>query len=74
MVHFFSTSISLFILMSLFYVNSTEAYCSRCVKIEAERAKEQEANPQVIGYYDDKAKTNHQTDPQQIEHPKEINK
>lgn len=30
-----------------------EAYCSKCVKIEENRAKEQAAHPQQAGYYED---------------------
>ena len=37
--------------------NSAQAYCSRCAKIEEERAKEQAEHPQLVGYYEDFNKT-----------------
>ena len=40
--------------ISLLSRNEIEAYCSRCVKIEEERAKEQAANPQPFRYYDER--------------------
>lgn len=33
--------------------NLSAEYCPRCAHIEAERAKEQAAHPQTVGYYDD---------------------
>lgn len=41
------------VMSTLFLTSQIEAYCSKCVKIEEERAKEQAANPQPFRYYDD---------------------
>ena len=38
---------------SSLFIGQINAYCSRCVRIEEERAKEQAKNPQTVGYYDD---------------------
>lgn len=39
--------------LSTMLTNDLSAYCSRCTKIEAARAREQAEHPQKIGYYDD---------------------
>lgn len=44
---------AILIAMSTLFTNQVNAYCSRCVKIEEERAKEQAAHPQLLRYYDD---------------------
>lgn len=39
--------------ISTLFANQIDAYCTKCVKIEEERAKEQAANPEPWRYYDD---------------------
>jgi len=46
-------TLSLAVTMSPIFVNQLDAYCSRCVKIEEERAIDRQKNPQPDRYYDD---------------------
>jgi uncharacterized surface protein with fasciclin (FAS1) repeats len=46
-------SIWMIMTLSTLMTNQIAAYCSRCVKIEEERAKEQIEHPQTFHYYDD---------------------
>lgn len=48
------------------------AYCPTCARIEAERAKQQAAHPQDVGYYDDQAKKD-QTNTGRLAQPTESN-
>lgn len=56
MMHSLLRTITIATVLSTLFSSQTDAYCSRCVKIEEERAREQAANPQPVGYYDDQVK------------------
>lgn len=53
MMHSLLRTITTATALSILFVSQMDAYCSRCVKIETERAKEQATHPQPVGYYDD---------------------
>ena len=44
--------------VSTLLTHQIQAYCSRCVKIEGERAKQQAAHPEKVGYYEDQVNLN----------------
>lgn len=46
-------TLALVTITSFSLLGSLEAYCSKCMKIEQNRAKEQAAHPQQAGYYED---------------------
>ena len=56
MMGLFSKMLSM-LTLCMILSNSAQAYCSRCAKIEEERAKEQAEHPQLVGYYEDFDKT-----------------
>ena len=56
MMGLFSKMLSM-LTLCMILSNSAQAYCSRCAKIEEERAKEQAKHPQIVGYYEDFNKT-----------------
>jgi uncharacterized surface protein with fasciclin (FAS1) repeats len=53
MTRVLSKTIGMLVAISILCTHQLSAYCSRCVKIEEERAKEQSEHPQTLGYYDD---------------------
>lgn len=56
MIRFLLKAIFVMVALSPVFFNQIEAYCSRCVKIEEAREREQKNKPQSIGYYDDQMK------------------
>ncbi len=62
MMSIFPKAIILLTAISPLFTNHLQAYCSRCVKIEGERAKEQAAHPKPLQYYDDQISLNSKDD------------
>lgn len=56
MMHTVLRTITIATALSTLFSSQVNAYCSRCVKIETERAKQQAEHPQPVGYYDDQDK------------------
>src|ERR1700730_9175079 len=62
MIRFLPRTIAIVTALSPLFMHQMDAYCSKCVKIEEERAKEQNAHPQSLSYYDDQISLHEESD------------
>ena len=72
MIRVLPKTLWLVVAFSTLLTNQISAYCSRCVKIESERAKEEAEHPQTFHYYDDQMGLHPKSESKAASDPSEV--